>query len=54
MPEQLLRWEDDGIVVEALAGIGGRVHRVRARGVDLLRTPSPTAVHREDPFFSGA
>jgi aldose 1-epimerase len=42
------------MVVEALPGIGGRLHRVRAFGVDLLRTPPAAAVHREDPFFWGA
>jgi aldose 1-epimerase len=52
--EQVLRWEDDGIVIEALPGIGGRLHRVRALGVDLLRTPPAPGVHREDPFFWGA
>lgn len=54
MPEHLLRWEDDGIAVEAVPGVGGRLHRVRALGVDLLRTPPTAAAHREDPFFWGA
>lgn len=53
MAEHLLRWEDDGIVVEALPGVGGRLHRVRALGVDLLRTPPSPATHREEPFFWG-
>ena len=54
MAEHILRWEDDGIEVEALPGIGGRLHRVRAFGVDLLRTPPDVDTHREDPFFWGA
>jgi aldose 1-epimerase len=54
VPEHVLRLEDDGIVVEALPGVGGRLHRVRAFGVDLLRTPPTAGVHRDDPFFWGA
>jgi aldose 1-epimerase len=49
----VLRWEDDGIEVEALPAIGARLHRVRAFGVDVLRTPADPAVHRDDPFFWG-
>jgi aldose 1-epimerase len=52
--DEVVRWEDDDIAVEALPGIGGRLHRVRAFGVDLLRTPTTPAVHRDDPFFWGA
>lgn len=40
--------------VELLPGIGGRLHRVRYRGTDLLRTPSDPAVHLDEPFFWGA
>jgi aldose 1-epimerase len=54
VPEQVLWWEDDGIRVEALPEIGGRLHRVRAFGVELLRTPPAPPVHRGDPFFWGA
>lgn len=50
----MLRWEDDEIEAEALPGIGGRLHRVRAFGVDVLRTPPDPAAHRDDPFFWGA
>jgi aldose 1-epimerase len=52
--EHVLRWEDDGIEVEVLPGVGARLHRVRAFGVDLLRTPADPTVHRDDPFFWGA
>lgn len=54
MPEQVLRWEEHDIVVEALPGLGGRLHRVRAFGVDLLRTPPAPAAHRDEPFSWGA
>jgi aldose 1-epimerase len=54
MGEQVLRWEDDGIVVESVPDVGGRVHRVQAHGVDLLRTPPAPEAHRDDPFFWGA
>jgi aldose 1-epimerase len=54
MSEQVLRWEDDGIVVEALPGLGGRLHRVQAHGVDLLKAPPAPEAHRDDPFFWGA
>jgi aldose 1-epimerase len=52
--EQVLRWEDDGIVLEALPGVGGRLHRISAFGVDLLRTPPVAEAQRDDPFFWGA
>lgn len=54
MADQLLHWEDDDIAVEVVPGTGGRLHRVRAFGVDLLRTPPVPAIHRDDPFFWGA
>lgn len=37
-----------------LPGIGARIHRLRAFGHDLLRTPDDPATHRDDPFFWGA
>lgn len=33
---------------------GGRIHRLRADGHDLLRTPADPETHRTDPFFWGA
>jgi aldose 1-epimerase len=43
-------------IVEAvlLPELGGRLHRLRAFGTDLLRTPADPARHREEPFFWGA
>jgi galactose mutarotase-like enzyme len=52
--DPLLVCEDDGMLVEALPAVGGRVHRIQAFGVDLLHTPPSPAVHRQDPFFWGA
>jgi aldose 1-epimerase len=47
-----LRGDDLEVVV--LPGIGARLHRIRAFGEDLLRTPADTATHLEEPFFWGA
>jgi len=33
---------------------GARLHRLRAFGHDLLRTPHEPAIHQTDPFFWGA
>ncbi len=44
----------DDLEVELLPAVGGRVHRIRAFGHDLLRTPGRTHVHRHEPFFWGA
>ncbi|MDQ2673570.1 MAG: hypothetical protein M3Y40_02845 [Chloroflexota bacterium] len=46
--------ESDDMQVELLPEHGARLHRVRAFGVDLLRTPPDVAVHADDPFFWGA
>jgi aldose 1-epimerase len=44
----------DGLEVELLPELGARVHRIRAYGHDLLRTPPRTDAHRDEPFFWGA
>ncbi len=49
-----LRLESDEMQVELLPEHGARLHRVRAFGVDLLRTPPSTDIHASDPFFWGA
>jgi aldose 1-epimerase len=41
------------IEVEVLPAAGARLHRLRVRGHDLLRTPSDTARHVDDPYFWG-
>jgi aldose 1-epimerase len=49
-----LRYANDAIEVVVLPQVGARLHRLRAFGHDLLRTPNDPAVHVEDPFFWGA
>jgi aldose 1-epimerase len=44
----------DAVEVVLLPAVGGRIHRIRAFGHDLLRTPPDPASHRSDPFFWGA
>ncbi len=45
----------DGTVdVVVLPEVGARIHRVRAFGHDLLRTPQDSAEHLRDPFYWGA
>ena len=44
----------DALQVTLLPEIGCRVHRIRAFGVDLLRTPRATSVHASEPYFWGA
>lgn len=44
----------EALEVTLLPEIGGRLHRLRAFGHDLLRTPDDAATHRDDPFFWGA
>lgn len=51
--EQVTRSSDE-LEVTVLPGLGCRVHRLRAFGRDLVRTPSDPATHADDPFFWGA
>lgn len=46
--------ESDQLQVVLLPEHGARLHRIRAFGVDLLRTPEDAAAHASDPFFWGA
>ena len=46
--------ESEQIQLEMLPGVGGRLHRLRAFGHDLLRTPADPATHLRDPFMWGA
>jgi aldose 1-epimerase len=50
----LLAIDNDSIRVELLPGVGGRLHRLRVFGLDLLRTPDDPAEHARDPFRWGA
>jgi aldose 1-epimerase len=42
------------IEVQLLPAVGARLHRLRAFGHDLLRTPADPATHLRDPFRWGA
>ena len=44
----------DALEAVLLPELGARVHRLRAFGHDLLRTPSDPAAHAADPFSWGA
>lgn len=44
----------DKLEVVLLPELGARLHRLRAFGHDLLRTPDDPGTHRDDPFFWGA
>lgn len=50
----MLRLASDALEVEVLPDAGARIHRLRAFGHDLLRTPADPATHEADPFFWGA
>jgi aldose 1-epimerase len=50
----LLTIANGPITVELLPEVGARLHRLRAFGQDLLRTPDDPAVHLQDPFGWGA
>ena len=44
----------DTLEAVLLPELGGRLHRLRAFGTDLLRTPEDPARHADEPFFWGA
>jgi aldose 1-epimerase len=48
-----LRIGDGSLEAVLLPEAGARLHRLRAFGHDLLRTPSDPAEHLRDPFFWG-
>jgi aldose 1-epimerase len=52
--DDLLRIADGAVEVELLPAVGARLHRLRAFGHDLLRTPDDPAEHARDPFRWGA
>ena len=52
-PLEELTWSSDVIEVTVLPAAGCRLHRVRAFGRDLLRTPDEPATHVDEPFFWG-
>ena len=52
-PAELVLRSDE-LEVVLLPELGARIHRLRAFGTDLLRTPADPAHHADDPFFWGA
>lgn len=50
---QIQRLGNDVFEIELLPAVGGRLHRIRAYGHDLLRTPPDPETHVSDPFFWG-
>jgi aldose 1-epimerase len=50
----VVRLASDELDVELLPEIGGRLHRLRAFGIDLLATPDDLAAYRTEPVFWGA
>ena len=52
--DDLLTIADGPIHVELLPAVGGRLHRLRVFGHDLLRTPDDPAEQARDPFRWGA
>jgi aldose 1-epimerase len=49
-----VRFADGAVEAVVLPEAGARLHRLRAFGTDLLRTPDDPATHLHDPFFWGA
>jgi aldose 1-epimerase len=49
-----LTFSDGTVEVVVLPEVGARIHRLRAFGHDLLRTPADPAEHVREPFFWGA
>ena len=54
MADYVLRLAGGAVEVELLPRLGGRLHRLRAFGHDVLRTPASTAAYATDPFFWGS
>lgn len=49
-----LTLRSDELEVAILPAAGGRIHRIRAFGEGVLRTPDDPATHEAEPFFWGA
>lgn len=50
---ELLVLGGDPVEVQVVPAIGARLHRIRAFGRDLLRTPNSVSTHAADPYFWG-
>ena len=48
------RFADGNLEVVVLPDIGARLHRIRAFGYDILRTPSDPSCYDREPFFWGS
>ena len=53
MAAEILRIGGGELELELLPALGGRLHRLRVFGIDILRTPDDLEVHRSDPFYWG-
>jgi len=53
MADDVVRIVEGPIEVELLPEVGARLHRIRAFGHDLLRTPDDPRAHSREPFFWG-
>ena len=47
------RFTDGDLEIEVIPELGARIHRIRASGQDVMRTPADPETHRGDPFFWG-
>ncbi|HEV7811066.1 MAG TPA: hypothetical protein VGO64_10730 [Candidatus Limnocylindrales bacterium] len=51
--DEIVRIGNGEIEAEVAAGIGARLHRLRVRGHDVLRTPPDLETYRRDPWYWG-
>jgi aldose 1-epimerase len=49
-----LRISGDDVELIVLPEVGGRIHRLRAFGADVIRAPDDPAEHARDPFYWGS
>lgn len=54
MTLELQALRSEALELELLPEVGGRIHRLRAFGEDLLRAPPDPAQHVAEPFFWGS
>lgn len=53
MRREIVRITDGEIEVEILPELGARIHRLRAFGIDVLRTPDDPETHVREPILWG-
>jgi len=49
-----LRHASDDLDLTVLPEVGGRIHRLRVFGVDVIRAPADPTEHARDPFYWGS